>query len=104
MPHARFEKEPLAASHSEFSNGLKQKKYQEGFTPLESCFGNEPASDVGLSRAELISFKINSLTGFTLIETIIGVTVFALVGIAVFAAYTNVLHLVRVSSQRTSAD
>lgn len=42
--------------------------------------------------------------GFNLIEVIVGVTVFALVTVSIFAAYSNLLRLVRVSSERTAAN
>ncbi len=43
-------------------------------------------------------------TGFTLVETIVGVAVFALVSVGLFMVYTNVLRLVKVSSERTGAN
>lgn len=42
--------------------------------------------------------------GFTLLDTLVGTVIFALISIVVFSAYTNVLRLVRVSSERTAAN
>ncbi len=42
--------------------------------------------------------------GFTLIEILVGVTVFAIVGVVIFSAYTTVLRFVQVASERTAAN
>ncbi|OGY88901.1 MAG: hypothetical protein A2677_02690 [Candidatus Komeilibacteria bacterium RIFCSPHIGHO2_01_FULL_52_14] len=48
--------------------------------------------------------KIHDQRGFTLLETILGIAIFVLVGLAVFSAYGNLQRLVRVSSERTAAN
>ena len=42
-------------------------------------------------------------SGFTLLDTIVGVSIFLLVGIIVFQAYTNLLKVMSISSERVAA-